>query len=251
MLAMLFHETNNKNLPTIILLHGGGLSDWSLKEIVEIMKDDFHVVTTIIDGHGVNGDKTFISIEHCAKELIEYIDVECNGKVFALGGLSIGAQIVVEALSQKSDVTSYAIIESALVFPIMGTTVLTVPTYKLFYGLIKQRWFSKMQAKTLFVPDTMFEQYYSDSLKMTKESLINITLSNGNYTLKNGFEKATAKVLIIVGGKELSIMKKSAKLLEEKAPNGQLYVADKMGHGELSLCRPNEYTNLLKDFFRV
>ena len=46
---------------------------------------------------------------------------------------------------------------------------LTVPAYQLVYGLIKRRWFSKLQAKTLCVPDSLFETYYHDSLKMTKK----------------------------------------------------------------------------------
>ena len=80
---------------------------------------------------------------------------------------------------------------------------MTVPTYKLFYGLVKRRWFSKLQAKTLCVPTDMFEQYYQDSLKISKQSLINITLSNGSYNLKNSIVNTKSKVLIIVGENEI------------------------------------------------
>ncbi|WP_061994585.1 hypothetical protein [Clostridium sp. ATCC 25772] len=76
---------------------------------------------------------------------------------------------------------------------------LAVPTYKMFYGLIRKKWFSKLQAKILNVPEEMFERYYKDSLNITKESLVNITLSNGNYILKNTIKNTKAKVLIIVG----------------------------------------------------
>jgi pimeloyl-ACP methyl ester carboxylesterase len=246
---MLFKETGNKESPTIILLHGGGLSWWSLKCIAEILQSDYHVVTPIIDGHGENGEETFISIEDSAKKLLDYIDSQCQGKVFALSGLSIGAQIVTEVISLREDIAQYTIIESSLVYPIKGTTALTVPTYKLCYGLVRKKWFAKMQAKTLFVPQNMFEQYYTDSLKISKESLINITLSNGNYQLRNEIVKTKSKVLIIVGEKELGIMKKSAKYLHEKIANSQLYVIPQMGHGEISLVHPIEYVNIVKTFF--
>lgn len=245
---MLFVETDNPLLPTIILMHGGGLSSWSLKNIVELLKSDYHVVTPIIEGHAEDNGETFISIENSSKKLLEYIDTKCSGNVFALGGLSIGAQIVVEVLSQRKDVAKYAVLESALVLPIVGVTLLTVPTYKLLYGLIKNRWFSKIQAKSLFVPDSMFEKYFTDSSKMSKQSLINITLSNGNYALKNSIKDTNTRVLIIVGEKELSIIKKSAKMLIGKIPNNEYYVSKKMGHGELSLRHPVEYVNILKIF---
>lgn len=62
---------------------------------------------------------------------MDYIEQYHEGRVFALGGLSIGAQIAVEALSLKEDLAEYALIESALVCPIKGTKILTVPTCKI------------------------------------------------------------------------------------------------------------------------
>lgn len=246
---MLVKETPNKQLPTIILLHGGGLSYWSLQSVVDELQSEFHVVTPIIDGHGASGDEEFISIQESARKLIEYVDTACNGKVHAIGGLSIGAQIVVEALSQRTAIAEYAILESALVYPIKGTAFLTVPTYKLFYGWIKKRWFSRLQAKSLCVPDDKFEQYYEDSMRMSKQSLINLTRSNGSYTLPYSMANTRSKVLIIVGEKEIGVMRKSAVRLHNAIPGSELYIAQGMKHGEFSLVHPAEYVELLKRFF--
>jgi pimeloyl-ACP methyl ester carboxylesterase len=246
---MIFKEIGDKKYPTIILLHGGGLSDWSWKVIVNKFSDKYNVVTSIIDGHGEDGDENFISIDDSASKLIDYIEKEKSGKVFAIGGLSVGAQILCEVLSQRPHITDYAIIESALVVPIKGTIALTLPTYQLCYGLLKKRWFAKMQAQTLCVPDELFETYYRDSLNITKQSLINITLSNGNYRLRNSIANTTAKVLIIVGEKEIGVMKKSAKLLHTTLKESSLYIAPKLKHGELSLVYPNQYIEKLETLF--
>lgn len=246
---MIFRETGNRNLPAIILLHGGGLSDWSWKEVADRLRATYNVVTPVIDGHGEDGGKTFTSIEDSAAKIISYIQNIHNGKVFAIGGLSIGAQIVCEVLSQQGNIADNAIIESALVCPIKGTAALTVPTYKLFYGLIKKRWFAKMQSKTLCVPDDMFEKYYEDSIHISKQSLINITLSNGSYALKHSIAAVTAKVLIIAGEKELGIMKKSAELLHKTIKGSSLYIAPKMKHGELCMVYPDNYIRLLNQLF--
>lgn len=246
---MLFNETKSKELPTIILLHGGGLSNWALKYVVELLQADYNVVTPIIDGYGENSSNDFVSIEDSAMKLVEYIEQEHNGKVFALGGLSIGAQIVTEALTQSKDIANFAILESALVLPVRGTKALTIPTLKLCYGLIKMKWFAKLQSKYLCVPKTMFEQYYTDSLKISKQTLINTAFSNGTYTLKTNIEKTKTKVLIIVGEKEIGIMRKSANLLNDKIPNRELFISQKMGHGELSMSYPVEYVRIIKEFF--
>ena len=106
-----------------------------------------------------------------------------------------------------------------------------------------------MQAKTLFISTNMFEKYYSDSLKISKQSLINIILSNGTYTLKKNIENVKTKVLLLVGEKEFSLMKKSVKLLNDKLLNSIIHISKKMGHGELSMRYPKEYVKIIKDFF--
>ncbi len=245
---MVFKEFGDKNMPTFVFLHGGGLSWWSWKTQIEVLQKNYHIVTPIIDGHGDAYDTTFVSIKESAEHVVNYIKENCNGKVFVLCGLSIGAQIVVEILSQQCDITENAVIESALVYPIKTAVALTVPMYNMFYGLIKKRWYSKLQAKSLNIPDSLFENYYEDSIRMTKESLINITKSNGDYSIPPTLCKTKAKTLILVGGKELSIMKKSATLLHNTINNSFLKIIEKSGHGEISLLHPDKYLDLLHNF---
>ena len=246
---MLFKEFGNKNMPVIIFIHGGGLSWWSWKQQIEALKKNYYIVTPIIDGHGDAWDTTFVSIKESAEQVIKYIKGNCNGKVFAICGLSIGAQIIVEILAKESDITENAVIESALVYPIKMVSALTVPMYNMCYGLIKKRWFAKLQAKSLNIPDELFETYYKESSRMTKESLINFTISNGDYPMPSTLCNTKAKTLILVGGKELSVMKKSALLMHETIIGSFLKIIEKSGHGEISLIYPDKYLNLLQQLF--
>ncbi len=92
---MKINTFGNRNNKSIMLLHGGGLSWWSLKpHIDELTKDtDYFVIVPTIDGHGDDCDTTFISIEDTASKIIAYIKTENNGSLHAIWGLSIGAQI--------------------------------------------------------------------------------------------------------------------------------------------------------------
>ena len=247
---MIFKEFGNKEKPVIMFLHGGGLSWWSWKPHIEALKEEYYVVTPIIDGHGEDWNTPFISIEDSAEKIINYIKEKHNGKIYALCGLSIGAQITVEILSRESSITENSVIESALVYPIRGTVALTKPMYNLFYGLIKKRWFSRLQAKALYVPEKLFDKYYEESSNMTKESLINMTESNGNYSLPTSICNTEAKVLILVGEKEISIMRKSAVLLHDSIKGSELKIIPKSGHGEISLINSDEYIKLILEFFK-
>jgi pimeloyl-ACP methyl ester carboxylesterase len=246
---MLFCEYGNCGHPTIVLLHGGGLAPWSMADVISILQTSYHVVAVTIDGHGEDYAATFISIEDSASKLTAYIDERLNGFVFAIGGLSLGAQIAAEVLSRRKNIAQFAVLESALVLPLKGTKLLTVPAYQLCYGLIKKRWFAKAQAKELCIPDDMFEPYYRDSARMTKDTLVSMILSNGTYSVKEGLRKTQSKVLIIVGEKELPIMRKSAEALRGSIPCSRLYTAPGMKHGELSLLNAEKYCRLICDHF--
>ncbi|MBB4826238.1 pimeloyl-ACP methyl ester carboxylesterase [Sporosarcina luteola] len=247
---MKFTVSGNAELETIILLHGGGLADWSLQKQVDFLAKIYYVVTPIIDGHGEDGETTFKSIEDSANQLIHYIDTYCNGRVFAICGLSLGAQIVIEVLSRRKGITQHAVIESGLAIPIQTLTKFSMLTQKMTYHWIQQKWFAKMQAKTLHISDDLFDKYFEDSQKISKQSLLNITYSNGNFHLHKRVQETEANVLIIVGSKEIKLMKDSAHLLKETIPDSTLYIAEGMNHGELSLVHTKQYLALVEAFFQ-
>ena len=140
---MIVKEYGKSNKDVIILLHGGGLSWWNYEEVSEILKSNYHVILPILDGHS-GSDRDFTSIENNANEIIEYIDNNYNGNVKLIGGLSLGAQILLDILSKRDNICEYAIIESALVCQMKMTNRLIEPSINMSYGLIKKRWFSKL-----------------------------------------------------------------------------------------------------------
>jgi len=245
---MIFREFGDKAHPTIILLHGGGLSWWAFADIIPLLKEKYHVVTPIIDGHGDDGKTTFISIEESAQKLLQYIDTNFKGNVHALCGLSLGGQIIIDVLSRRVDIAKYAVIESAMVIPPGSLTRLLAKSSGMFYGLIRYKWFAKLQAKALYINENLFNQYFDDSKKMSKESLVNISLSNVGYTVPDGLKYSKTNVMIIIGGKEMKIMDKSARKLISILPQAQLCKNPGMKHGELSLARSKEYIALINRF---
>ncbi|NCB32269.1 MAG: alpha/beta hydrolase [Erysipelotrichia bacterium] len=240
-------EYGKENSAVIMLLHGGGLSWWNYRDEANLLKDNYHVVLPVLDGHA-DSDTHFTTIEDNAKELISYIDENFDGKILAIGGLSLGGQVLVEMLSQRSNICRFAIIESALVIPMSLTASLIAPTFGISYGLIKKKWFSEMQFKSLRIQTELFEDYYRDTCKIQKQDMIRFLKSNSSYIAKPELANTKAKVTIIVGGKEQKIMQRSAEILHNTIPNSKLIIFNEYFHGELSLNYPNDYVNLLIHF---
>ncbi|MEG0912279.1 MAG: alpha/beta hydrolase [Oscillospiraceae bacterium] len=237
-------EYGEENSKVVMLLHGGGLSWWNYRDEANLLKENYHVVLPVLDGHA-DSDTPFTTIENNAKELINYIDRNFHGTIFTIGGLSLGGQILVEMLSQRSDICKYAVIESALVVPMTMTAALIAPTFGISYGLIKKKWFSKAQFKSLKIQDKLFEDYYRDTCKIQKQDMICFLKSNSSYIMKHSLTNATANVTIVVGGKEQKVMRRSAEILHATIPNSKLQILNQYYHGELSLNHPKDYADLL------
>ena len=160
---MNYIEYGKENRKVIVLLHGGGLSWWNYKEVAEMLQRDYRVILPILDGHA-GSDKAFTTIEDNATELIEFINRELGGTVLMIGGLSLGGQILLEVLSQCKDICKYAIVESALVVPSKFLRSMIKPAFGTCYGLIRYKWFSKLQFKSLRIKPDLFDEYYKDGL---------------------------------------------------------------------------------------
>ena len=241
---MTLMEYGKQDKDTILLLHGGGLSWWNYREVAQKLAERYHVVLPVLDGHA-DSDAPFTSIEENAARLISNIDAHFGGQVLAIGGLSLGGQIAVEMLSQRPDICRYALLESTLVKPSKLTCALIGPTFGISYGLIKQKWFAKLQADYLGIPRALFDDYFRDTCKISKADMIAFLKANSLYTLKQSLSETDAKVKIAAGAKEQKNIRDSAKILNRAIPGSGVEILSGLRHGDLSLNKPAQYAKIL------
>ena len=246
---MNYVEYGKENSDIIILLHGGGLSWWNYKETAQILQTDYHVILPILDGHA-GSDKQFTTIENNASEIIEFINSKLGGSVLLIGGLSLGGQILLEILSQRKDICRYAIVESAIVIPSKFTYSMIKPAFGSCYGLIKHKWFSKLQFKSLRINPNLFEEYYKDTCAISKGDMIAFLQENSAYSLKESIARCEASVHIFVGEKENHTMKKSAKIIYEKLQNSFMQLLPNLYHGEFSINRADDYASKILEIIK-
>lgn len=237
-------EFGQHNADVILLLHGGGLSWWNYRAAAQKLAEQYHVVLPVLDGHA-DSDAPFTTIEDNAASLISYIDIHFGGQILAIGGLSLGGQIAVEMLFQRKDICQYALLESALVKPMKVTSALIAPTFGASFGLIRQKWFAKLQADYLGIHKELFDDYYRDTCKISKADMIAFLKANSLYTIKSSLSETTAKVKIVAGSKEQKNIRDSAKLLLEALPGSTMEILPGRRHGDLSINHPETYARML------
>lgn len=242
---MKYREFGLGQKETILLLHGGGLSWWNYLEAAKLLQTDFHIILPILDGHA-GSDRPFTTIEENASEIISFIDAQFGTSVLMIGGLSLGGQILLEMLSQRRDLCSYALVESASVFPSKLTNNLISPAFGGSYGLIKNRGFAKMQFNALHINPTLFEDYYRDTCQIRKEDLISFMKATTSYTLKDSLRSVSSEVHVYYGSRETGLIKHSAEMLGKELPGCILHPLTGFYHGEFSLNHADAYADAVR-----
>ena len=244
---MKYKEYGKGNTRDVILLHGGGLSWWNYREESELLNNDFHVILPILDGHA-GSDTHFTTIENNASEIIDFIKEHLNGKVFMIGGLSLGGQILLEMLSQQGDICKHALAESAMVTPSNVTNLLIKPSLGCSYPLVKKKWFSKIQFSSLHIKEDLFDDYYRDTCAVDKDDMIAFLQANTSYSLKSSLKDCLADVHLYYGQKEIKGIKRSAQIIKETIPQCTIHELPGLYHGQFSINHADQYVNIIRAF---
>ncbi|MFJ7666228.1 alpha/beta fold hydrolase [Lysinibacillus sp. NPDC097195] len=243
-MTLYYEEYGDKNAPLIVFLHGGGVSGWMWEQQVTFFAQHYHCLVPDLPGHGTNSGDSYFSMEEAAVLIIDLIDKVANNRKITVIGFSLGAQIIVQALSMRPNLVDTAVIISALVRPMPSVVKWIAPAIKLSFPLISNRTFSKIQAQTLYIPQEKFTQYYEESCRMSQHVLISVLKENMSFSIPENFSNVTTAMLVMVGEKEKAMMKKSANDLVDCNVNCDAMVIADIGHG-ISLANPTLFNDIV------
>ncbi len=238
---MLKYNTSGSG-KTIIFINGAGTGPWMWKNQITFVKGKCIIFD--LPGHGNNNDVNFTTITSAAEDVIDIIKNETDEKVI-LVGLSIGAQIVMSIIENNPEYVEKCIIISGLNKPMKWSKFLLKPMVSLSMPLVKNRKFSKIQAKEIRITDDLFEKYYSDTQLVTKKSLLNVIDENISFK----FLGSLVETLILFGSEENNLIKKSSKIINSLIPSSEIIVFEDAGHG-IPYEKPEKLNLILNNLFK-
>jgi len=239
-----YKEVGDHTLPLMVFIHGGGVGGWMWDKQVVYFSRNFHCIVPELLGHGNNNDGLDFSIELAAKKVNKLIEEKGEGKEIHVIGFSLGAQVLIAMLSMKPNLIDYAVINSALVKPVPFAKTL-VQSMMLFFPLVKNKSFSRFQAKSMYITNDYFNRYYTESCQINKETFYQVMTENMSFAIPRGFKNVRAKLLVTVGENERKIMKDSAKEIATCHSNCTGVIIPGVGHG-FSLANPKEFNKMVE-----
>lgn len=255
---MTYHEFGDKTKPHIMLIHGGGNAWWNYLRQARALSERYHVILPTLDGHGEEHAIPYESTEKTADQLMDYINENCGGHLFALCGVSLGGQIVIELLSRKVYLTEKAIIDGSLCNPNPIMAHLCIATIRLFGGFMFSEkacrrqiaLMPKLLPENMLYTEEMKAYYLQDMPKTPRETLYTIYRTYMmRYKLKDCLRACKTQVMYWYGEKEMNCVKKSAQAFRALVPSCEIYEAKGYNHGYLSLYLPDEWLEITLPFF--
>ncbi|MCK0473194.1 alpha/beta fold hydrolase [Halalkalibacter sp. APA_J-10(15)] len=242
---MLYKETGSNEAPLLVLIHGGGVSGWMWDKQVEHFASNYHIIVPDLPGHGRSKEESF-SIESSALQMNELIKEKKSDKAVIVIGFSLGAQVLVAMLSKEPELIDFAMINSALVKPIPFANILIKSMVPAF-PLVRNKTFSTIQAKSMYIDETNQEKYYQESRQMKKDVFVRVMQENMSFTIPDGFKNVTSNILVTVGEKERKVMKDSMKSLDESNPYAKGHMIPQIGHG-FSLANAVAFNEMIEEW---
>lgn len=226
-----FEEYGDKDQSIVMLLHGTFLSVWNYEEMIDDLKDHYHVILPYLDGHA-GAAAPFESIHECAKKLLDFVDEYCHGQIALIGGLSLGGQIVLEMLSMRNDLSDYAVIEStsswAKRFSFKHFSPAAFIKYQPAHLNKKQR-----------------RQYRTDFMKMAPDDLKKIVQATESYEASPALRDLKTRVFIETGSYERGLLGESEDL-HHLIDHSQMLLMYRYEYGDFSLKHASSYVNLIE-----
>jgi pimeloyl-ACP methyl ester carboxylesterase len=259
-MGLYIQETGPASAPTIVFLHGGGGAGWMWQPQVEQLSD-FHCLVPDLPEQGQSVAEKPFSIAGGARKIADLIRERAHGGKAFVVGLSEGAQIAVELLSQSPELVERAIVSSALVRPIPGAWMYTPGLIALSFRwsvtpFKNNDWWVRLNMKyAAGVPEKYYQYFRQTFQDLTEDGFTNIVMENQRFRIPAGLERVLAPTLIVCGKKEYSVMRQSARDLARAIPGAQAYEVfheKKMSLAEehnWNMTAPELFTQMVRAWF--
>ena len=213
--------------PAIVFLHGGGVGGWMWQAQVERFNRQYRCLVPDLPGQANSKAAGPFSHARVADMVVDLIQREALGGKAHVVGLSEGAQCAVELLSRAPEVVDHALISSALLRPMpvlwMYSRAMFAWSYRLFMAPLNRSdgWIRLNMQKSAGLPEEYYPKFKQSFQDTTEEEFVETMYAGLHYRMPKGLEKATSRVLVVVGNKEYRQMHDSARDLLRMLPNAR------------------------------
>jgi pimeloyl-ACP methyl ester carboxylesterase len=241
-----FVESGPDSAPSLIFLHGGGVSGWMWRKQVAAFQAEYHCLVPDLPEHGQSQSVYPFTISSAAAQVAELIHRHAHAGRAHLVGLSLGAQVGAALLGLAARLVDRALLTGALVRPIPGAGFI-LPSLWLYAPFKNMNALIRANQASLGVPAEYAAEFALDTRRTPTAALARILVANLSFRVPLGLGRLTQPVLITVGSKEPAVMRRSARELSGAMLGATSLMVQGHGHN-WPLTAPDLFNQTLRAF---
>jgi len=232
---MKFYEFGTRNEKTLMLLHGNA-STWKMSfgKSIPLFAKQYHVIAIGLDGFDPTEKTEYISGKDEAEKIVQYVQTNHDGEIFAIYGSSLGCVPAIYACIDKKIRVGNVILDGAEYINLgIFTGVIAKVQKKIVKRVIsgKARMLLSMMGLQGYTPNELAKMIYADATETTLRNTL-YTCTAFFREAKNIEPQSDIRAACWYGSKERN-MKKSIKLLGRIFPKMEVKVFEGYGHGDI------------------
>jgi len=216
--------------PVLLFLHGGGVAGWMWDQQLARFATSFRVLVPDLPGHGRSAAEAFTTSAEIVDRLAARLDELSPGTEVTVIGFSFGAQLAIRLAVARPALVTRLVVVSALAEPVRFAG-LSVWMTGLAAPLAGKPWFARIQARALFVPDELLDDYLRDAALVSRVTLQALLRENLAFRIPAGWSALPGAVLLLAGGAEPRALVRGMRALHEALPGSELELVAGAGHG--------------------
>lgn len=232
--------------PVVLLLHGAGVGAWMWRDQVAVLRERYRVIAPDLPGHDHSAGVPFTSSAELVEDLARLVSDQARGREVAVVGFSYGAQLALALATSHPDLVRHVIVVSALT-EAMPLEAASRTLVRATAPLGRQRWFARLQARSMFVPDDLFADYLRTVRALPTRDLVGVLAANAAFRAPRTWSAYPGRALLLAGEREVKPLLRGLQALRAGLPTAELEIVPGAGHG-LPLQRPTWFTTRLLDF---
>ncbi len=245
-MALHVHESGSPNAPTIVFLHGLGISSWMWTDQIAALQEDYHCLAIDLPGNGQSDKVEWRSFADTAAQVAAIIRSKATGGKAHIVGLSLGGYTALHLLRDHADVVDNMVISGVATRTFPNQAMWRFLSKTIMPALLMTRLGSSLMAKMMQLPDDAAALYKNDAKRLTRLTIERIYQEIITFNLPPEFGQRPHRLLAAAGEHDVAMIKNGLVDYLGLLPNVEAVIAPKAHHGW-----NGEFPQLFTDMIRA
>ena len=243
-----FKVFGKEGAPTLMLIPGLGVSYEIFLPLIDLLKDQYHILAVQVDGFTLGKKTAFTSIDDQAAQVIGHIKTHYDGHLDCAYGLSLGGKILSRVLERDEITIGNAILDAAPLLPLPKWLVGPLRYYQCANVWTCYHWTGFWR--------WVFHSHYFDVLL---DECRKVYPFGGGRAVLDGYKSVYTNKLESIHGADIHfwygtleafVAKPQVEHLKKLCPEVHVEVFPKMNHGQLLVDHPEEVARRIEEITR-